>query len=192
MMKFDRFDDLPPHIVAAMSPAEKNYHRAVLDGSRVGFGYITSHRQLEARMSSAAGQRMIAEYFPDEALATFDRFSKRHWRNEPTRGRGSESTLSERIRIHYPKLFANLRTRLAALFEISYFAAERVRFELLEEAYFNDLACAETIARKLEGSERKLRLHNDYRLAFANIHNELRALLLELVAIGETMQQRGR
>lgn len=38
-MSINSFDELPDHIIAAMSHAERNYHRALLDGPHIGAGY---------------------------------------------------------------------------------------------------------------------------------------------------------
>ena len=189
-MSINSFDELPDHIIAAMSHAERNYHRALLDGPHIGAGFITSHRQLEARMADLTTRNTIANYFPEVALSTFESFAETHYRREPTKGHGTESTMSERVRLHYSRLFRHLRTRLQALFEIPQFSPERTRFELIEELFFADLDSAERLARKLTGKDRVKGLHTDYRRAFANIQGELHALLHDLVSIGQAMNGR--
>ena len=75
-MSINSFDELPDHIIAAMSHAERNYHRALLDGPHIGAGFITSHRQLEARMADLTTRKGIANYFPEVALSTFESFAE--------------------------------------------------------------------------------------------------------------------
>ena len=179
-MNFERFEDLPEHQRAAMSAGQRTYYKAVLNGPKTGHGYVTAHRQAEMLTGTHETRRRFSDYFPQESLVTLDSFIETHWRQEPTTGGNVESTLANRIKRHYPDLFPRLRDRLSAMFELPQFAAERIRFELLEEAFYSDLACAEQLARRLDGSERRKRLHSDYRLAFANIHDGLHGLVSDL------------
>lgn len=141
-------------------------------------------------MANLTIRKAIANYFPEVALSKFESFAETHYRREPTKGHGTESTMSERVRSHYPRFFRHLRTRLQALFEIPQFSPERTRFDLIEESFFADLESAGRLARKLTGKDRVKGLHTDYRRAFANIQEDLRALLLDLVSIGQAMNGR--
>lgn len=187
---FERYDDIPKHVLAAMTSPQRDYYRTVLDGPRLGHGYVTAHRQLEVIMGDAETRRCFAGYFFAETLATFERFTTAHYSSEPTTGAYSESTIENRVKKHYPELFLCLRDRLSAMFEMPELAAERARFEQLEGVFYADLAGAERLSRELEGNERIKRLHVDYRLAFANIYDALRSLLLDLVAFGEEQQRK--
>lgn len=187
---FERYDDIPKHVLAAMSVPQRDYYRTVLDGPKLGHGYITAHRQLEVIMGDTETRRHFASYFFTETQATFESFVKVHYRGEPTTGAYSESTIENRVKKHYPELFTRLRDRLSAMFEMPELARERARFEQLEGAFYADLAGAERLSRGLEGNERIKRLHVDYRLAFANIYDALRSLLLDLVAFGEEQQRK--
>ena len=189
-MQFERYDDIPKHVLAAMSGPQRDYYRTVLDGPKLGHGYITAHRQMEVRMGDAQTRKHFASYFFAETLATFDSFVKVHYRGEPTIGAYSESTVAHRVKKHYPELFPRLRDRLSAMFEMPELAHERARFEQLEGDFYADLAGAERLARRLEGSERTKRLHADCRLAFGNIYDALSGLLLDLSAFGEEQQRK--
>ena len=190
-MSFESFEDLPAHVRASMSAAEKLRHQIILDGPKLGHPWITTHRRIEVLAGTPLTLQHIAGYFPHEALATLDRFAETHWRRGAEKGIGAESTMSNRTKVFYPDLFSNLRCRLTALLEIPQCSVLRDAFERLEGAFLFDLTAADRLARNLEGSQKKKRLHDDYRLAFANIYDDLRGLLLELVAIGEAMRQGG-
>lgn len=189
-MQFERYDDIPKHVLAAMSVPQRDYYRTVLNGPKVGHGYVTAHRQMEVRAGDTQTRRHLASYFFAEALATLESFVAVHYRAEPTTGAHSESTVANRVKKHYPELFVRLRDRLSAMFEMPELAHERARFEELEGEFYADLAGAERLARRLEVSDRTKRLHTDYHLAFGNIHDALRGLLLELVAFGEEQQRK--
>jgi hypothetical protein len=186
-----KFEDIPAHVRASMSAAEKLRNQIILDGPKLGHPWITTHRRIEVLAGTPATLKHIAGYFPHEALATLDRFAKTHWRRPAEKGSDAESTMNNRIKVFYPDLFSNLRCRLTALLEIPQCAVLRKAFETLEAAFLFDLTAADRLARNLEGAQKRNRRHDDYRLAFANIYDDLRDLLLELVAIGEAMQQRG-
>lgn len=190
-MSFERFEDIPPHVTAAMSAPERAYYEQVLNAPHhFGNGWITAHRTLEARMGDTETRWVIGCYFGDEAMKTLTGFVTRHWSSGPTTGRYSESTVSDRVRTHYPSLFSNLRCRVQPLFEIPALATYRARFEAIEAAFYEDLTAAETLARRLDQNTKVKRLHDDYRLAFANIREELRDLLADLVAFGEGLRSR--
>ena len=189
-MSYQSMNDVPKHVLAAMSKAERRRIEIILEGPKLGHPWITTHRQIEVKAGDRHTQTHVAGYFPPEALDDLEQFAKRHWRAEPEKASIGDSTVGNRVKDYYPRLFSNLRCRLTALFEIPECRVWQEKFEQLEAAYLFDLTAADRLARNLEGNERKNRLHDDYRLAFGNIYDELRSLLLELVAIGEMMQRR--
>ena len=189
-MSFERFEDLPAHVRAAMSEAQRSYYRTVLDGPKLGHGYVTAHRQAEVITGDAETHRHFGGYFFDGAFATFESFAEVHHRREPTQGLHSDSTVANRLKRHYPDLMPRLRARLSAMFELPQLAPERARFDRIETAYYADLTSADQLARNLEGAQKQKSRHDNYRVAFFNIHDDLRDLLLDLVAIGDDMQRR--
>ena len=156
-----------------------------------GYEYIAAHRKAEVLAGDDSFHIKVAGYFPHEALQLLDTFSRGHFERPPTKGIYAESTISTRNRRYYPNLFVFLRARLTALFEIREFATHRLAFEKLESDYRQDLAASIKQVRRLSGAKRSAQLHEQYKLAFESIYNELRELLIELVAIGNEMQPNG-
>jgi len=157
-----------------------------------GYQYIAERRKAEVLTGDDDFFRLVAGYFPHEALQLLENFARKHYEQPPGKGMYSESTVSLRNRRYYPNLFVFLRARLTALFEVREFATHRMAFEKLEADYKQDLAAARIQVRRLSGTKRATFIHTLFNMAFESIYEDLHGLLAELVAIGNAMQYQGR
>lgn len=155
-----------------------------------GYRYVAEYRKAEVLAGGDEFIKLVAGYFPHESLRLLETFAQKHYEQPPGKGLLAESTIALRNRRYYPNLFVFLRARLTALFEVREFATYRMAFEKLESDYQQDLAAAIQQVRRLSGTKRAVRLHDQYALAFESIYEDLHGLLSELVAIGDTMQWR--
>lgn len=158
---------------------------------KLGLAFVAARRKLEVLRGDAEFHRRVGSYFPREALTFLDAFVRDHYNARPETGAHGISTISQRVKRHYPRLFANLRCRISALLELRQFATYRLAFERLEGAYAQDLAAITHLTRNLKGARRAAQRHEACRLAFSSIFDELNTLLLEFVEVGAMMQWRG-
>lgn len=165
------FDQFPAHIIAGMSEAERKYYAATLDKPRLGTEYPTALRIAEVR--SFDGADVVRGYFASEARGFLMQFEQMHWNAEPTKGSHTESRKIDRVRIFYPNLFKRLRARLLPLLEVPALSKFRSAYDAIDADYYEGLASAEFLAKRLEGATKTKMLHDNYRLAYANIRTPL-------------------
>jgi hypothetical protein len=167
-------------------------HFKLLKKPMGGYEYIAAHRKAEVLDGEDSFLWKVAGYFPHEALQTLEWFTRTHFELPPEKGVYALSTVGLRNNRYYPNLFLFLRARLTALFEIREFAVHRMAFEKLEADYKQDLDATRKQVRRLTGAKRGDRIHAQFKLAFDSIYPDLHGLLVELVAIGDTMRLQGR
>ena len=149
--------------------------------------WTAEQRRVQVLAGDRAQHEFMSAYYLVEALKTLEAFAAQHYDAEPNK---FSSPVGDRLRWYYPKLFLRLRDRLEAMFVIPDFAPYKPRFEKLEKRYLAGLKSADDSARDLKGIKKRKQRHEGYRQAFGNIYLDLKALLVELVEIGNSMQTR--
>lgn len=149
--------------------------------------WTAEQRRVQVLAGDRAQHKFMSAYYLVEALRTLEAFAAQHYEAAPSK---YGSPVGDRLRRFYPNLCYRLRDRLDPMFEIEEFAPYKPRFEKLEKKYLAGLRSADDLARDFEGAKKRNQRHEGYLQAFGNIYPQLKALLTELVEIGNSMQMK--
>lgn len=188
--------NIPEHVRAAWTPDQHRFFEKSYFHHPTTFGpeWITAHRALEMQLAESGRREFFLEYWPHEALAALERFWGHHYNRTPDKGHHAESSVSLRVRKFYPELFTmHLRPRVAPL---EYIADTHphlydlwTQFRALDDSYHRKLNAAAELAGNIpDPKERKAQLHTLYRLAFQSVYPPLRAVLMEMMEVADTLR----
>lgn len=180
---------VPHHVRSAWTPEQQRFIEHAYHRHPHGLGpeYVTASRSVETALANESRREFFLSYWPEEALASLERFKRSHYDLPPDSGHYAETSISQRVRKHYPSLLTfYLRPRVAPL---QYLAGSHeharslyYRFAELDDAYHRKLHAADELIAGLDlgGAQRNKKLHELYRLAFESVYPALKALLKEL------------
>lgn len=181
----DRYQNLPAHIRASHTPEERAYYQATYDEPRLGPEWATAHRKIEMTVADIDRRDFFLGYWPQEALSILEEFKDNHYEAEPDK---NFSTLGERLRKYYPKLFSLLDTRMAGLSDATDTHPQLLplwrAYQSLKASYMRKLTAADKLTSHLADLPRRKRRHEHYRVAFEAVYPDLKRLIESLIELG--------